>query len=111
MQTSSSSVIIKLPLPRRDYRVFLAARRILIRVMGDKAPDTIRLIQNNLTERDAIGLADEYLDAVGWPMKAGRTVNTARGGKASLITPAIVAGAPARLKLTRQRGVVDPARN
>ncbi len=55
--------------------MFLAAGRILVRIMGSKAPDMIGLIQHNLRGRDATGLADEYLDAVGWPMKAGRVVS------------------------------------
>lgn len=35
--------------------------------MGRKAPTTLVLIQRNLTERDAHGVADAYLDWIGWP--------------------------------------------
>lgn len=67
MHTRSRPVQLKLPLPAVDYRVFVLATRILRRVMGRKAPTTLVLIQRNLTERDANGVADDYLEWVGWP--------------------------------------------
>jgi hypothetical protein len=85
MHTSSRLVTLKIPLPRRDHRVFLAARRILVRIMGAKAPDAIGLIQQYLRGRDARGLADEYLDTVGvgrWP--AAARSRCAAGGKSQL---------------------------
>jgi hypothetical protein len=36
--------------------------------MGAKAPDVITLIRTNLGGRDARGLAEDYLDDVGWPL-------------------------------------------
>lgn len=36
--------------------------------MGAKAPDVITLIQTNLQGRDARGLAEDYLDDIGWPL-------------------------------------------
>lgn len=108
MHTSPCFIILKIPLPARDYRVFLAACRILVRILGAKAPDAIGLFQHNLRGRDATGLADEYLDAVGWPMKAGRTVSLGRRRK-SLRSASIAASD--RLTLPRQRGPVDQTRN
>lgn len=81
-----------------------------MRVMGDKAPDTLQIIQINLIGRDARGLADEYLDTVGWPLKGGRSVTASRRSKA-LVIPAIAVGSPVPLKLPRQRVPVDPSRN
>ncbi len=111
MQTSTRAVILKIPLPIKDHRIYLAARRILVRLMGAKAPDVIGLIQHNLRGRDATGLADDYLDGVGWPMKAGRTVslNPRRKVRRIVRSPLIVTSD--RLVLPRQRGLVDPTRN
>ncbi|MBL9217557.1 MAG: hypothetical protein JNG82_03655 [Opitutaceae bacterium] len=67
MHTRSRPVQLNLPLPAADYRVFVLATRILRRVMGRKAPTTLVLILRNLTERNANGVADDYLDWVGWP--------------------------------------------
>jgi len=69
--------------------------------MGAKAPDTIGLIQQHLIGRDARGLADEYLDTVGWPMSGNRAVSL-RHGRTAI---------PLRAVLPRQRGLMDPARN
>ena len=55
-----------------DYRVFADAVRLLRRIMGREAPDVAALIQLNLRDRDATGLADEYLDSIRWPEAAGR---------------------------------------
>jgi hypothetical protein len=79
--------------------------------MGTKAPDTIGLIQRNLSGRDARGLADEYLDTVGWPMAGNRTVSLRRR---KLLSAAVRPGriaVPPRLALPRQRGPLDPSRN
>lgn len=111
MHTSSRLVTLKIPLPRRDHRVFLAARRILVCIMGAKAPDEIGLIQQNLSGRDARGLADEYLDTVGWPMAGNRTVSLRRRGKDPAAVRPARGAVPPRLVLPRQRGPLDPTRN
>jgi hypothetical protein len=111
MHTSSRLVTLKIPLPRRDHRVFLAARRILVRIMGVKAPATIGLIQQNLSGRDARGLADEYLDTVGWPMAGNRTVSLRRRRKVSTAARPARVAVPPRLVVSRQRGILDPTRN
>jgi hypothetical protein len=55
-----------------DYKPFAYAIRRLRRIMGDKAPDVIALIQTNLRGRDARGLTDDYLDSAGWPFAERR---------------------------------------
>jgi hypothetical protein len=57
-------------LPTADYQVYLSAARRLVRVMGRRAPDVSTLIRHTLGGRDAIGIADDYLDAVSWPTSA-----------------------------------------
>ena len=51
--------------------------------MGRSAPDVLTLIQFNLQDRDAIGIADDYLDAIRWPSSAGRVVTLKRRRKPS----------------------------
>ena len=62
-------------LPQGDYRVYAAAARILARIMGRKAPDALALIQHQLVKRDSTGIADDYLDSVGWPLAEGRAIS------------------------------------
>lgn len=111
MHTPCRLVTLKIPLPCRDHRVFLAASRFLVRLMGAKAPDAIGLIQQNLRGRDARGLADEYLDTVGWPMAGNRTVSLRRRGKDPVSVRLARGAVPPRLVLPRQRGPLDPTRN
>ncbi len=111
MHTSSSLVILQIPLPRRDHRAFLAARRILVRIMGEKAPDTMGLIQKQLLGRDARGLADEYLDTVGWPLQGNRTVSLRRGREVRQTVQPKRGVSPSRVELPRRRGLTDPTRN
>lgn len=111
MHTSSHFVTLKIPLPRRDHRAFLAARRVLVRIMGAKAPDTIGLIQQHLIGRDARGLADEYLDTVGWPMSGNRAVSLRHGRQIPAAVRPVRTAIPLRAVLPRQRGLMDPTRN
>ena len=64
---------IKLMLPVTNYRVYVCAARLLIPVMGPKAPDAMALIRHTLSGRDATGIADDYLDSISWPLQNGRT--------------------------------------
>ena len=66
-----------------DYRAFVSAARQLRRIMGHNAPDVQTLIQFNLHDRDATGIADDYLDAIRWPNSAGRIVSLRRRRKPS----------------------------
>lgn len=111
MHSDFRLVILTVSLPAKDHRVFIAAQRILVRIMGSKAPDVRGIIQQNLSGRDATGLADEYLDAVGWPMQGSRTVALRRRNRARTLKhsrPVAVRGRSAALRL---RGPLDPTRN
>ena len=103
---------LSLPLPRADYRVFVTAVRLLRRVMGRKAPDALALIQSNLRDRDATGLADDYLDSIRWPCSAGRVVSLRRARRSVRIT--VAAPVPKKtpcLSVGRNRPPADPSRN
>jgi len=110
MHTRSRPVQLKLPLSAADYLVFVLATRILRRVMGRKAPTTLVLIQRNLTERDANGVADDYLEWVGWPQ--GR-LPAGPMPRSRSITGRRARVAVSRLKtpLLRPEGLLDPSRN
>ncbi len=73
-----STLRITVPFARADYRVFVSAARRLRRIMGRQAPDVLALIRFNLHDRDATGLADDYLDAIRWPNSEGRVVSLRR---------------------------------
>jgi len=60
-------VIITVSLTPAEYRPFASAVHRLRRILGTKAPDAGSLIHANLRGRDARGLAEDYLDAIGWP--------------------------------------------
>src|ERR1035437_6359473 len=74
---------ISLAFAPADYRVFVTAVRQLRRIMGRNAPDVLTLIQFNLHDRDATGVADDYLDAMRWPNAAGRVVSLRRRRKSN----------------------------
>ena len=56
-----------------DYRVYVAAARMLARTLGSKAPDAPALIQHELKNRKSKAVAEEYLFFIGWydPKPAG----------------------------------------
>ncbi len=64
-----NSVTLIVPLPEQDYAAFTAAGRHLVRVMGSEAPDLLALVVHTLRCRDARGLAEDYLESVGWPLE------------------------------------------
>ena len=110
MHARSRPVQLKLPLPAADYRVFVLATRILRRVMGRKAPTTLVLIQRNLTERSANGVADDYLEWVGWPQ--GRLpAATVPGAKPPSRRRARVPVTLLKTPVLRSEHSVDPSRN
>jgi hypothetical protein len=69
---------LTIALPPSDFRVYAAAARILARIMGTRAPDTVTLIQMQLCGRDPTGVADDHLDSIGWPLAKGRVVSLRR---------------------------------
>lgn len=113
MDPRSRPVQLHVPLPAADHRIYLAAVRRLRRVMGRKAPDLPRLIQYNLQGRDATGLADDYLDSVGWPVARRRRNALQRTGRSPVRGPRTLPRAQrANRELTgRAQPPVDPSRN
>lgn len=111
MHSDFRLLILTVLLPAKDHRVYLAAQRILVRIMGSQAPDAIGIIQQNLSGRDATGLADEYLDAVGWPIERSRAVALRRRGPARTIKHSRPVAARTQFAALRQRGPLDPTRN
>ncbi len=110
MQTRSRSVQIRCPLPADDYHVFVAAQRTLRLVMGRKAPAVETLIQHTLSERTASGIADDYLEWVGWPqgrLPAAPVKPDRSGAKRSRR----LSGARLRIPLLQPAAIVDPSRN
>lgn len=75
MSSSSSTVSISVSLRRLEYRVYVTAQRNLRRILGTRAPDVDALIQAQIAGRDAVGIADEYLDRIGWPGVSGRMIS------------------------------------
>lgn len=74
-------VHLKLVLSPADYRVYTGAARILTRIMGRDAPDALALIHQNLIQRDATGVADDYLDSIRWPLADGRATSAIRAAR------------------------------
>ncbi len=110
MSQRSRSIRITIIFDAADYRIFVSAARQLRRIMGSNAPDVTALIGFNLQDRDATGLADDYLDAMRWPSSRGRIVSlrlrttpTSREPRASRLT--------SRTQALRPRAPADPSRN
>jgi hypothetical protein len=82
MPQRSHPIRITILLDATNYRIFVNATRQLRRIMGRNAPDVMTLIVFNLQDRDATGLADDYLDAIRWPNSAGRIVSLDSGTNA-----------------------------
>jgi hypothetical protein len=116
MHQYPAQVQLNIPLPAADYRVYVSAVRKLRRIMGRKAPDAMTLVQSNLRGRDVTGIVDDYLDSVGWPHAAGRTVSLRRPAKSTRSIPRVPARAPLLriepdLPTVNVRPLPDPSRN
>ena len=59
------SPTISVSVSREHYRVFAAAVRLIRKEYGADAPSTAKLIQFQLANRSAVGLAKDYLDCIG----------------------------------------------
>jgi len=59
------SPTISVPVSRHHYRLFASAVRLIRKERGADAPTAIALIEFQLANRTAIGLAKEYLDCIG----------------------------------------------
>jgi hypothetical protein len=75
MPRSSRLHVLTITLSQPDYDVFLAAVRILARVMRKQAPDVPTLVHSKLQRHDAAGLAEDYLDLVRWPLTRRRALH------------------------------------
>jgi hypothetical protein len=73
--------VITIALNQPDYEVFLAAVRILARVMRKEAPDVPALVHSKLKRHDAVGLAEDYLDLVRWPVTRRRALHAPERAK------------------------------
>ena len=103
MHTHSRFVSMTLPMPAKDHRIYATAARLLARVMGKKAPTVEALLLHDLRGRDAAGVADDYLDSIGWPNPAGRIVALRRQSLSPLRCRM------SRLRLPRRP--IDPSTN
>lgn len=59
------STVILIPVNRSDYKIFVAAARLVRKELADKAPDALALIQFQIAHRTPGGLAKDYLDCTG----------------------------------------------
>lgn len=103
MQPRSRYIQLTIPIPAKDHRIYVSATRLLLRILGRKAPTVATLILHDLRGRDATGIADDYLDSIGWPRASGRVVLLRRNQLS-----------PLRRSPRRLRGLgqpVDPSRN
>lgn len=84
--------------------------------MRNQAPDEVGLIQSKLIQHDATGVAEDYLDMVGWPF-AGRHLIVPRRAKqddphpVQLLRRQRVGRTTIMADSIRQRPLVDPRRN
>lgn len=110
MHRAAKHLQITVSFPLKDHRTFVAATRILSGVMGRKAPTTLTLIQRNLTGRDPEGIADDYLDFIGW---SDGVISRAasRAGKPRAAKSRRPLAAPTRLLLPRLHGPNGAGRN
>ncbi len=116
MHHRSCPIKLTVSLPAADYRLYESAARILRRIMRDQAPDVLMLIQAKLLKQDATGLAEDYLDLVGWPHAERRVILPRRAAKRGLPAVRLTPRAPTvrvrRLPVPgRSRLSPDPSRN
>jgi hypothetical protein len=110
MHPTAKFLRITVPFPAKDHGTFVSATRMLRRLMGKKAPTTLTLIQRNLTGRDPEGIADDYLDFIGWSGDAAsRPASSAR--KPSAARPRRRLATPLRLVPPRVRVTLASDRN
>jgi len=98
--------MISVPVSREHYRVFAAAVRLIRKEYGAEAPSAAALIEFQLANRTAVGVAKEYLDCIG-DFAGRRRIRrrTARGAE----HPTIHGG---RLNVLRSVSTQkDPSRN
>lgn len=62
-------VSVSVALSSADYRVYVAAARMLAHIMAGQAPAAAVIIQAQISGRNPAGIADEYLDSAGCPSR------------------------------------------
>ena len=73
------STVIKIPVHRSDYRIFVLATRLVRIECGAKAPNTLALIQFQFAHRTPEGIAKDYLDCIrDFPARRRVRVSTSR---------------------------------
>ena len=106
MPPPSSVVHLTIALPASHHAAYAEAIRLLVRVMGKRAPDVLSLVVHTLRCRDSRGLADDYLESIEWPVKRRDTSGSKNRGVESVRRRR----SSRRLaEMTPQMG--DPARN
>lgn len=116
MQRRPSLVQLTVPLLAADHRVYVSAARILRRIMRNQAPDVLILIQSKLIKHDATGVAEDYLDLVGWPFAERKVIlprTRKQNGRDSvrLLAPARAVKPRLPALAGRNRPPADPSRN
>jgi hypothetical protein len=89
----------------KDHRSFVTATRRLRNLMGRAAPSVVRLMEHNLSNRDAVGLAEDFLSSVGWPVELGQSRIAPRASAVRLLRPR------ASVRRVMPRPPADPRRN
>lgn len=78
--------------------------------MGGKAPSVNTLIRAQLIGRDAPGVADDYLDGIGWPPEKGRVISL-RQPQRKTQRASLRVVSPPRARITSMVTPVDLSRN
>jgi hypothetical protein len=78
MPARNRHVQVRLALRTRDFAVFAEAAVLLRRVLGNKSPTTLKIIARTLRHREPLGVADDYLDAIAWPMERRRALRQSK---------------------------------
>jgi hypothetical protein len=110
MSDQSRPLELTVALSPADYHAYTSAARLLIRVMGRKAPDALALIRHTLGGRDATGIVDDYLDSVAWPTTVKDAAGLRRAARPSPQIKPTVATQP-RVPLPRLPAGFSPIRN
>jgi len=63
-QPQASTLVVTLPVP--DSQVFIEAARLLIPILGVKAPTPVALVLHELSRRKPQAVVEEYLYFIGW---------------------------------------------
>ncbi|MSU60262.1 MAG: hypothetical protein EXS35_19180 [Pedosphaera sp.] len=103
-------MFILLPVPLQPFMIYAAAHRLLQRILGPKTPSVADLVTFEMSRRDAISIAEEYLEHHGYPtLRACRRKLAARRSTAKGKPGRAVGFATRALRRPVAQG--DPSRN